>query len=248
MRLLDTLLYYEQIFIHPALLIASLIIGIIILCRKEKVTKFLGIWITCEAVFGILEGIYTLLMRYGGAEKTAHSAIYFRICEIALLCVAALALFLYAKFSYGTRNIVGVLIVVAQVLLAILLPYIYAGIIKPRSFRDPMQFYLILSCINLIPSFIVNILLLSVYFRNRSKEEDLKLLWTNHLIALVFLGIKLVMYLIGAVSVADHHKAMDNFISTGNLLLSVVSMFVLPFFAVYVLAYGRKTPRLPEEK
>lgn len=247
MSLLETLLYYAHFFIHPALLVVSLIIGIIILGLKEKVTKFLGMWITCEAVFGILEAVFTQVMRYGGAEKATHSAIYFRVAEIAFLAAAALALFLYARSRYGTRNIVGVLIVVAQVILTLLLPYIYTEILKPRNFSEPMQFSLLLTCINLIPRLIVSILLLSVYFRNRRKEEDLKLLWTNHLIALIFLGLQLVMYLIAVVNVADHYKAMDNFVAMGTLILSAVSMFVLPLFAIYVLAYGRKNPRLPEE-
>ena len=97
MSLLETLLYYAHFFIHPALLVVSLIIGIIILGLKEKVTKFLGMWITCEAVFGILEAVFTQVMRYGGAEKATHSAIYFRVAEIAFLAAAALALFSLIK-------------------------------------------------------------------------------------------------------------------------------------------------------
>lgn len=248
MRFLDLLLFYVEMYIHPAIVLVSLLLGIIIICRKEKVTKFLGVWISFEAVNAILEGIRTQIMRYGDMQLAARSAVYFRIAGIAVLGIAGFALFLYAKYRYGTKNVVGVLVVVTRVLLTFLLPFLCAKIIDGNDFKDPTQYALCLNCINLIPTIIVGALLFSVYYKNRSKEEDMKLLWTSTLFAILYPVLKLVMHLIAIVRVADHHNETEDLLLIGNLFLSVVFMFVLPLFAIYILACGRRSFRLPEQK
>ena len=58
------ILLYLYMFGRPIIMVAGLILGIVIICTKEKITKLFGVTMTIGSISGILSVLYKFGLRF----------------------------------------------------------------------------------------------------------------------------------------------------------------------------------------
>ena len=150
-------------------------------------------------------------------------------------------MFLYAKFSYNTKIyllfVMTGIIVGGAVLIGLLTPVISSFFVK-EAFVKVTYITSVLSVLN---SSVVTVMFLIIYFKNRNKEDKLKLFWVYHLIAVIFVFYNIAVNLTGAIFVSSAFQDdLRTMLQLLVLLGSDLGMFSLPVFSIYVFAKSRR--------
>ena len=63
-----TFLLYLYYFGRPAILVAGLALGVVIICTKDNITKLLGAMITIGSISGLIGVAYDIGIHFAGKE------------------------------------------------------------------------------------------------------------------------------------------------------------------------------------
>jgi hypothetical protein len=236
-------------FGRPAIMVVNLILGIVIICTKEKITKLFGATITIGSIGGILEVLYQFGLRlFGSVETVVTFANVYSYMSIALEIASGVFLYLYVKNRYGTKLITGIILLIGGNTMSAVIAFIVGRFITPDSFDNPSQSSYFLFSITTIFMLAFPIAWLIIFLKNRHKENELKSLWLERAIGvadtLFNLSLNLYMFfaLNGTTSVRDLNIAQVNiekYQVIGILVFCVLNLLM----SIYVVAKGRKAPK-----
>ena len=241
-------LTYLYMFGRPAIMVVNLILGIVIICTKEKITKLFGATITIGSIGGILDVLYQFgLMLFGSAGTVVTFADVHSCVSIALGIASGVFLYLYVKNRYGTKLITGIILLVGGNTMSTVIAFIVGRFITPDSFDNPSQFSYFLFSITTIFVLAFPIAWLIIFLKNRHKENELKSLWIVKAIGvadtLFNLSLNLYMFFaLSGVSAIDSYSVQDNiekYQIIGVLVFAVLNLLM----SIYVVAKGRKAPK-----
>lgn len=243
------LLSYLYMFGRPAIMVVNLILGIVIICTKEKITKLFGATITIGSIGGILEVLYQFGLRlFGSVETVVTFANVYSYMSIALEIASGVFLYLYVKNRYGTKLITGIILLIGGNTMSTVIAFIVGRFITTDSFDNPSQVSYFLFSITTIFMLAFPIAWLIIFLKNRHKENELKSLWLERAIGvadtLFNLSLNLYMFfaLNGTTSVRDLNIAQVNiekYQVIGILVFCVLNLLM----SIYVVAKGRKAPK-----
>lgn len=240
MDLYSVIFIYTYYYVRPMILLASLIISIIIICTKDRMTKLLGIWMTINAINGMLGALYNLMARYSGVQFTARLSVFNAIVTIVLGTVGSVIFVIYATKKYGLKLYLGIILIVGNSAISVLLRVILNKLLQIKDFTDAVQFSSFISVITALPSLAVAIIWFIIFFKNRHKEKELTLLWIITLNSLINLSSIFVLNIYSYVYAAhDAVSAQENQM-TVLLCEAVIGMVISLLINIYVLVKGRK--------
>lgn len=241
-------LTYLYMFGRPAIMVVNLILGIVIICTKEKITKLFGATITIGSIGGILDVLYQFGLMLFGSAGTAVTFADVRSCvSIALGIASGVFLYLYVKNRYGTKLITGIILLVGGNTMSTVIAFIVGRFITPDSFDNPSQFSYFFFSITTIFMLAFPIVWLIIFLKNRHKENELKSLWIVKAIGvadtLFNLSLNLYMFFaLSGVSAIDSYSVQNNiekYQIIGILVFAVLNLLM----SIYVVAKGRKAPK-----
>ena len=241
-------LTYLYMFGRPAIMVVNLILGIVIICTKEKITKLFGAVITIGSIGGILDVLYQFgLMSFGSAGTVVAFADVHSCLSIALGIASGVFLYLYVKNRYGTKLITGIILLVGGKTMSTVIAFIVGRFITPDSFDNPSQFSYFLFSITTISVLAFPIAWLIIFLKNRHKENELKSLWIVEAIGvadtLFNLSLNLYMFFaLSGVSGIDSYSVevnIEKYQIIGVLVFAVLNLLM----SIYVVAKGRKAPK-----
>ena len=240
-ELLGKPLYYIGVYGRPILAAVTLIIGILIICKSDRITKLLGIFFTANAVGTIVNSIAGAILQNPDSNISSFAYELLNLISITISGVVVVSLFLYAKFSYNTKIyllfVMTGIIVGGAVLIGLLTPVISSFFAK-EAFVKVTYITSVLSVLN---SSVVTVMFLIIYFKNRNKEDKLKLFWVYHLIAVIFVFYNIAVNLTGAILVSSAFQDdLRTMLQLLVLLGSDLGMFSLPVFSIYVFVKSRR--------
>ena len=210
-----------------------LILGIVVVCVKDKATKNLGFWMLFTGIGGTLAGASNLLKTNGKVELFANTSFLFTLLGVLLTTVAYVFFFLYAKARYNAKGLLPIILIK---LVGFPISMVFAILLNPLVFSDKIDLYLFLSSISTtIFDIAVLIILTCIYMKNRSREVHLPRLWLVPLIQLVGFVVEIMVSL--TVVIMSSSSGVCDMLS---LLSSVLLMAVVPAFAVYILLKAPK--------
>ena len=233
-------LYY---FIYPLLTIAILVLGIIIICKKDKATKMLGIWFAVSAASGL---IYSLFILCAGFISKTDSAIFAaaRTIMTGLLGYASIAaFFMYAKMRYKVKAYVLIIILAVSVSLSFIInisgEYVFRSV---YTGNNSLVFQYVRSIFSIIPSVIENIILMIIYLKNKPVEKELKLLYLRPLSVLIVSALTTVVYTVGCFVTSNGSRRMrvSNGVGSVVVIITLLDLSIFLLFAIYVLVKGRR--------
>lgn len=229
-------------------MVVNLILGIVIICTKEKITKLFGAAITIGSIVGILDVLYQFGLRlFGSVETVVTFANVYSFVSIALGIASGVFLYLYVKNRYGTKLITGIILLIGGNTMSTVIAFIVGRFITPDSFDNPSQFSYFLFSITTIFMLAFPIAWLIIFLKNRHKENELKSLWLERAIGvadtLFNLSLNLYMFFaLSGVSAIDSYSVENNiekYQIIGVLVFAVLNLLM----SIYVVAKGRKAPK-----
>ena len=240
-ELLGKPLYYIGVYGRPILAAVALLFGILIICKSDRITKLLGIFFTANAVGTIVNSIAGAILQNPDSNISSFAYELLNLISITISGVVVVSLFLYAKFSYNTKIyllfVMTGIIVGGAVLIGLLTPVISSFFVK-EAFVKVTYITSVLSVLN---SSVVTVMFLIIYFKNRNKEDKLKLFWVYHLIAVIFVFYNIAVNLTGAIFVSSAFQDdLRTMLQLLVLLGSDLGMFSLPVFSIYVFVKSRR--------
>ena len=240
------ILLYLYMFGIPIIMVVSLILGIVIICTKEKITKLFGVTMTIGSISGILSVLYKFGLRlFGSMETVATYADVYSYVSIALGIASGVFLYLYAKNRYGTNLITGIILIVGGNTVSTVINVIFAKIFSVVDFENPAQYSYLLTAITNILVIAFPIVWLIIFFKNRHKENELKFLWLERILpvaSMIFnLGLSLYMFfaLNGTTSNREIYVAQNS--NDVRLIVSSLIFDILHLvICIYIVVKGRK--------
>ena len=241
MDLLIVLSYYLSEYGKPALYAAALVLGIIIICIKDKATKLLGIWIAACALGNILDVIYVLLARYGGAVFLSRFALYKSVMAFVFSTAAVVLLFLYAKLRYGVSSSLLIVLLSVKLGSTLIIRFLMQSVFSYNRIGDVVNYGYFSSVLNLIPGIAVAVILFIIFIKNKHKETELKLLWLSPLSSVIATTLFFFMYSALLFNKSTVYSKTENFVEYVVLFASVTLAVIQLMFSIYILKNGRKS-------
>ncbi len=247
--LFTTILVYLYVFGLPVIIFASLILGIVIICTKEKITKLFGVLLTLASA-GYLAGVlYEAGLRTIGSSETARTLGNVQSYVLVLLSLGSgVFLFLYAKKRYGTKLITGLILIIGGSIMNNIIPLIVENLINPGDFDNPSQFSYLLRSITNTYALVFSIAWLIIFLKNRHEENELKLLWLEKVInvATTLFNLSLNLYLFFAFVGTSSDK--ETYLAQTGIekyqIIGILVIFVLNLLMnIYIVVKGRKASK-----
>ena len=247
--LFTTILVYLYVFGLPVIIFASLILGIVIICTKEKITKLFGVSLTLASA-GYLAGVlYEAGLRTIGSSETARILGNVQSYVLILLSLGSgVFLFLYAKKRYGTKLITGLILIIGGSIMNNIIPLIVENLINPGDFDNPSQFSYLLRSITNTYALVFSIAWLIIFLKNRHEENELKLLWLEKVInvATTLFNLSLNLYLFFALVGTSSDK--ETYLAQTGIekyqIIGILVIFVLNLLMnIYIVVKGRKASK-----
>ena len=239
------ILLYVYMFARPIIMVVGLVLGIVIICTKEKVTKLFGASITISSLSGILNAGYEVGYRFVTTETVAVFAYVQSIAMIVIGFASGVFLYLYARERYGTKLITGLILIIGGNVTSTVINVIFAKIFSVVDFENPAQYSYLLTAITNILVIAFPIVWLIIFFKNRHKENELKFLWLERILpvaSMIFnLGSSLYMFfaLNGTTSNREIYVAQNS--NDVRLIVSSLIFDILHLvICIYIVVKGRK--------
>lgn len=240
MDLLSLIFVYIFYFVRPVIVLATLVLSIVIICTKDRLTKLIGIWMTVSAINAMLVAVYNLMVRYTSMEIVARLSVFNSVVTIVLGTVSSVVFVIYATKKYGLKLYMGIILIAGSSVIGVLLRLILSNFLKIKDFDDSVRFGSFTNMITAIPTLAVAVIWFIIFFRNRHKEKELKLLWLITLNSLAILAFDFVLNLyVFFAATQDSFSAQNNQL-TISLIESAFEMFVPLLFSIYVIVKGHK--------
>lgn len=237
MELTTLLFFYTYYYVRPAVILACLILGIIILCTKDRTTRLLGIWIIIGEISNLVSALSMTFIRY--MESVSFCAKFVSVINIAtsvMSLASAVVFFLYANRRYGTKIYTGIILIAARASGFFLLRFLFSKMFRIDTFAEPSRYGYIMNILSLLPGLAVATVWFIIFLKNRYKEPELKLLWLITLSMVIFAAADLVLNLCCCIS-----ASVSDSVYTIQMLDAIVEVIVSLLLYVYILVAGRKS-------
>lgn len=243
-----TVLLYLYYFGRPAILIAGLALGVVIICTKDNITKLLGAMITIGSISGLIRAAYEIVIHFAGMEtmniftKTNNTA------QILFNVASGVLLYLYAKKRYGTKLVTGIILIVGGQTLSSVFAVIFNKVATNIDFDNPAQYSYLYTTITQIIGLAFSTVWLIIFIKNRYKENELKLLWLGRALIVASAVFSLVnsfymfFALNGNPSYADRFDAQEIYAASlmiGSLVADALNLLM----NIYIVVKGRKASK-----
>ena len=243
-----TVLLYLYYFGRPAILVAGLALGVVIICTKDNITKLLGAMISIGSISGLIKAAYDVGLRFVGAQTAMALTNAFSITSTLFAFVSSIFLYLYAKKRYGTKLVTGIILIVGGNTLSPVFAVIFNKVATNIDFDNPAQYSYLFNTITLITGLAFSTIWLIIFFKNRHKENELKLLWLGRAVGVASTALNLVIsiFMIFAVNGnPSHHDIYDaRAISDEISMISTLVFVVLNLLMnIYIVVKGRKASK-----
>jgi len=239
MSFLARFMYLLYTYGMPILCSITLLIGMIIVYRKDYLTRILGIWAIAHGLGGVLSGVFTLIKSHLSVTNYPTINTSVTILQMLLAIITVLALFLYAKFRYNAKGLIAV------ILIELISIPLFAIISKKFLTSDYLEFetlYRVTYAFNIFKS-LVNIaawlIILYPFYKNKDRERNLPKLWIYIAVYIFFLLFNNLSSLIMAIAGPFDLGAIEvsNFCM---VIIADLGMFVAPLTAIYILRKGKE--------
>lgn len=243
--------YYDIVntmfyIVYPMLMTACLVLGIIIICQKDRATKMLGIWVVVSAASGL---IYLLFIFCAGFISKTDSAFFAtaRTVMTGILGYASIAaFFMYAKLRYKVKAYILIIILVCMVSSTFIINLSWQFAFKTLyTEKNSLVLQFVRSIISIVPSVVENIIFLLVYLKNRPVEKELKLLYWWPVSVLICSALIVLVYTIGCFipSYGSRRMRVIDGVNSAVLILKLTDLIIFLLFAIYILVKGRRKQR-----
>ena len=238
-------LLYLYYFGRPAILVAGLVLGVVIICTKDNITKLLGAMITIGSISGLIRAAYDIVIHFAGMETMNIFAKTNNTAQILFNVASGVLLYLYAKKRYGTKLVTGIILIVGGPTLSSVIAVIFNKVATNINFDNPAQYSYLFNTITLITGLAFSTVWLIIFIKNRHKENELKLLWLGRALIVASAVFSLVnnfymfFALNGNTSYADRFDAYEIY-ATSLMIGSLVADALNLLMNIYVVVKGRK--------
>jgi hypothetical protein len=224
--------------------LACIVLAIIIICKKEKATKMLGISILMISSAVLVSFVLSLSYRGMREYFIAKSfSIFATLLTSFLNSAALLFIFLYATMRYRIKKFVIFFLIANRMCLGFIISFLWQ--FPYRAFIttfNAFQYRYATSMLNMVPSIIETVILFAVFLANRPKERDLKLLFLKYLADLIIYVMILSAYIFAFIVLANYKEPLegDRILDIGLLIINYIRLIIMPAFTVYILVKGRR--------
>lgn len=176
---MDTYLWYYQLsrFLEAVLPIATIILSVIILAKKDKKAKLLAIYCILISCCGLFSSFVDRMSRVSVQGYATASAVN-SILGVLVSATALIAICVYAKNEYGSKMYIAVpsLYVGAQIIgrIANAMAVTFA---KGAGESEMIKKICIAHAVSLVINFIPSVILIGEFYINREKELRFPMLW-----------------------------------------------------------------------
>ncbi len=241
-------LLYLYYFGRLAIMVAGLVLGIVIICTKDNITKLLGAMITIGSISGLIGVAYDIEIHFAGMETAMALTNAFTITSILFAIVSSIFLYLYAKKRYGTKLVTGIILIVGGHTLSGVFAVLFNKVATNIYFDNPAQYSYLLNTITLITGLAFSTVWLIIFFKNRHKENELKLLWLGRALGVASTALNLVISIFMLFALngnPSHHDIYDaQAVSDEILMISTLVVGVLNLLMnIYIVVKGRKASK-----
>ena len=243
-----TFLLYLYYFGRPAILIAGLVLGVVIICTKDNITKLLGAMITIGSISGLIGVAYDIGIHFAGMETMIIFSETNSIAQILFSVASVVLLYLYAKKRYGTKLVTGIILIVGGNTLSPVFAVIFNKVATNIDFDNPAQYSYLFNTITLITGLAFSTVWLIIFIKNRYKENELKLLWLGRAVGVASTALNLVINIFmvfalnGNPSYADRFDAQEIYAASlmiGSLVADALNLLM----NIYIVVKGRKASK-----
>ena len=241
MSLFFVFMYYLNEYGKPFLCVAALVLGIIIICTKDKATKMLGIWAVAGALGNIIDLVCEVLLRTTGAASVSKFAYLMTILALLITTVAYVMLFLYARSRYALKNYILIVLFAVNIGMNVINRFLVSWIVSYGRSMDNFNFGYLSNAIGVIPALVTAVMVFIIFFKNRPKEKELKLFWLYFLISLIITSLYFVIYFMLVFTGNTGYSRIGNSLSDVYMILRIAQVVILLFACIYILIKGRKS-------
>lgn len=226
----------------PVFNLISIILGIIIIVRKDVLTKLLGIWLITWSVSNILANALRMFSRIFNMETFAKFSSVSSIARTVLGAAGLICLFLFAKFSYKAKGLIAIIIIRLAEAPAVLAYNAYWTTSSDRTELTSLRFSYSLTILRELIALIIFVIIFLAYFKNRRSEERLPKMWLVPFFYILS-SVAMTGYCIYTVIMSNSISYLE--INSGiyeltGLLINNAPMYITPVAAIYILVNGRK--------
>jgi hypothetical protein len=231
------------ILVYPSMMIACLVLGIIIICKKDRATKMLGVWFAVTALSGLIYSLFIIFIGFISKIDVSLFVTARTIITGILGYASVFAFFMYAKLRYNVKAYWLIIILAGSVTLTFVINISWQlafRLLYTEKRSLALQF--VRSIVGIIPSVVENVIFLVIYLKNRPVEKELKLLYLRPLSVLIFDALTALVYTVGCFVPSEGSRRMRvmESVSAIALIINILNMVVFILFAIYVLAKGRR--------
>lgn len=240
-------LYLLSTYGMPVLCSITMLLGLIIMYRKESVTKVLGVWAIAHGLGGVLSGMYTLIKSHLSVTNGPTINVCITILQILLSIISVIALFLFAKYRYKAKGLIAVALI--ELLSFPLFIFISKAFLNSDHFEFETLYRLsyLFEIFKSMFTIAVFIIILIPYYKNRRRERYLPNLWKFILAYIIVSAVNNISNIILAIAGPFDLGALD-LANIFMVVIAVTGMFVCPLTAVYILRKGQDLSEVPKKR
>ena len=170
------------------------------------------------------------------------------IVAISAGFASGIFLYLYAKKRYGTKLITGIILIVGSNTISSVFGFIFNKVASNIEFNNPAQYSYLMTSVSKLIVLAFSTVWFIIFFKNRRKENELKLLWLKRVLAITSAAFALVMniYFFFALNgnpshaeIYENQNAYDIILMIGSLVVCVLGLLM----DIYIVVKGRKASK-----
>ena len=228
-------LYYYG---SPVVNTISLILGVIIIYKKDTLTKLLGLWIVSGGLGYFISSLIILTSTRVSPQVYSNLSMVSTILQ-AMLSLAALAsVFLYAKFRYKAKGFVPLILIQLLSIPFVLLVALLGNKYFVKDFASLYNFSLIRNIISSVISIVLLAIIMMAYYKHRDKEPNIPKMWYVLCFQIGFTACCIILYIVLIIIGHENFKGRD-IVDFIELILNLLWIFVMPAAAVYIFRNGK---------
>ncbi len=231
-------LYALYFYGSPVVNTISLILGVIIVYKKDTLTKLLGLWIVSGGLNYFIGSIIPLAATRVSPQAYNNLSMASSILQ-AMLSLAALAsVFLYAKFRYKAKGFIPLILIQLLSIPLLLLVSLLGNKYLVKDFASLYNFSLIRTILSSVISIVLLAIIMMAYYKHRDKEPDIPKMWYVLCFQIGFTACCIILYIVLIIIGHEIFKGRD-IVDFIELILNLLWIFVMPAAAVYILRNGK---------
>ena len=183
LTILFTLLFFFGEYVAT---VFAIVVGIIIIVRKESTTGLLGIWCLLSGISELISALYNTALRFLPMETISKLASVKSIIQGLLAMATIVLLFMYPKIRYKAKGLIAIVIIRLAVNPAIILLNELSNRLFIKLSNSALPTYYLTTVVSALTSIAVSIIIFLAYFKNKEKEEYISKMWIFHLLSVIF--------------------------------------------------------------